>query len=41
MALIITAVGDQASAIRSFDLMPEGMSEQHGVRFVPGHSFRA
>jgi sulfhydrogenase subunit gamma (sulfur reductase) len=35
-SLIITAVRDQARAIRSFDLMPEGMSEQHGVRFVPG-----
>ena len=34
--LIITAVRDQARAIRSFDLMPEGTSEQHGVRFVPG-----
>jgi len=35
-SLIITAVRDQARAIRSFDLMPEGMSEQHGVRFAPG-----
>jgi NAD(P)H-flavin reductase len=35
-SLIITAVRDQARAIRSFDLMPEGMSEHHGVRFVPG-----
>ncbi len=35
-SLIITAVRDQARAIRSFDLMPEGMSEQHGIRFAPG-----
>jgi sulfhydrogenase subunit gamma (sulfur reductase) len=35
-SLIITAVRDQARAVRSFDLMPEGMSEQHGVWFVPG-----
>jgi len=34
--LIITAVRDEARAIRSFDLMPEGMSEHHGVQFVPG-----
>jgi NAD(P)H-flavin reductase len=34
--LIITAVRDQARAIRSFDLMPEGMNEHHGVPFVPG-----
>ncbi len=35
-SLIITAVRDQARAIRSFDLMPEGTSAGHGVRFVPG-----
>ena len=35
-SLIITAVRDQAREIRSFDLMPEGMSEQHGVCFEPG-----
>ncbi len=35
-SLIITAVRDEARAIRSFDLMPEGMSEHHGVQFVPG-----
>jgi len=35
-SLVITAVRDQARAIRSFDLMPEGMSEQHGVSFAPG-----
>ena len=34
--MIITAVRDEARAIRSFDLMPEGMSERHGVPFVPG-----
>jgi NAD(P)H-flavin reductase len=35
-SLIITAVRDEARAIRSFDLMPVGMSEHHGVQFVPG-----
>ena len=35
-SLVITAVRDQARAIRSFDLMPEGMREQHGVEFAPG-----
>ncbi|MEO7971785.1 MAG: hypothetical protein ABI698_10830 [bacterium] len=35
-SLIITAVRDEARAIRSFDLMPEGTSEHHGVQFVPG-----
>lgn len=34
--LIITNVRDQARAIRSFDLMPEGVTETHGVTFVPG-----
>lgn len=36
LPLIITNVRDQARDIRSFDLMPEGESENHGVRFVPG-----
>lgn len=35
-SLIITRVRDQARGIRSFDLMPEGESKSHGVRFVPG-----
>src|SRR5882724_685329 len=35
-SLIITDVREQARAIRSFDLMPEGTSEEHGVRFAPG-----
>ncbi|MGI9065633.1 MAG: hypothetical protein ACR2HX_04425 [Pyrinomonadaceae bacterium] len=35
-SLIITRVRDQARGIRSFDLMPEGETEQHGVKFVPG-----
>lgn len=35
-SLIITRVRDQARGIRSFDLMPEGETERHGVRFVPG-----
>ena len=34
--LIITRVRDQARAIRSFDLMPEGASDAHGVSFIPG-----
>jgi sulfhydrogenase subunit gamma (sulfur reductase) len=35
-SLIITKVRDQARGIRSFDLMPEGARERHGVAFVPG-----
>ncbi len=34
--LRITAVRDQARAIRSFDLMPEHATDRHGVVFVPG-----
>ncbi|HVF09590.1 MAG TPA: hypothetical protein VNA16_02245, partial [Abditibacteriaceae bacterium] len=34
--LIVTGVRDQARAVRSFDLMPEGVSAKHGVVFVPG-----
>ncbi len=34
--LIITAVRQQARAIRSFDLMPEGAASAHGIAFVPG-----
>src|SRR5882724_152694 len=34
--LLITDVHDQARAIRSFDLMPNGATGAHGVRFVPG-----
>jgi len=34
--LIITAVRDQARAIRSFDLMPAGKTDQHEIDFVPG-----
>jgi NAD(P)H-flavin reductase len=34
--LIITDVRIQAPEIRSFDLMPEGAREGHGVSFVPG-----
>ena len=34
--LIITNVREQARAVRSFDLMPEGASGTHGVAFVPG-----
>lgn len=35
-SLIITDVRDQARAVRSFDLMPEGATGTHGVVFVPG-----
>lgn len=35
-SLIITAVRQQARAIRSFDLMPEGADQAHGISFVPG-----
>jgi NAD(P)H-flavin reductase len=35
-SLIITRVREQARAVRSFDLMPEGAGGQHGVVFVPG-----
>jgi sulfhydrogenase subunit gamma (sulfur reductase) len=34
--LIITNVRDQGRAIRSFDLMPEGAVNGHGIEFVPG-----
>lgn len=34
--LIITSVREQARAVRSFDLMPEGATGTHGVVFVPG-----
>lgn len=35
-SLIITDVRDQARATRSFDLMPEGGKDVHGVEFIPG-----
>jgi sulfhydrogenase subunit gamma (sulfur reductase) len=35
-SLIITRVRDQARGVRSFDLMPEGAIENHGVLFAPG-----
>lgn len=35
-SLIITRVRDQAKGVRSFDLMPVGANETHGVKFVPG-----
>ena len=34
--LVITRVRDQARAVRSFDLMPQGVSQNHGVAFIPG-----
>ena len=34
--LIIARVRQQARAIRSFDLLPEGASAGHGIAFVPG-----
>ncbi|HXD32048.1 MAG TPA: hypothetical protein VN643_13080 [Pyrinomonadaceae bacterium] len=35
-SLIITSVRDQARLIRSFDLMPEGAEDAHGIAFTPG-----
>lgn len=35
-SLIITRVRDQARDVRSFDLMPEGAGDDHGVSFIPG-----
>lgn len=35
-ALIITGVREQARSIRSFDLLPEGALDAHGIPFVPG-----
>jgi sulfhydrogenase subunit gamma (sulfur reductase) len=34
--LIITDIHEQARAIRSFNLMPEGSNDSHGILFVPG-----
>lgn len=34
--LIITRVRDQARTVRSFDLMPEGATDEHGVSFIAG-----
>lgn len=34
--LIITDVHEQGRAIRSFNLMPEGVSGSHGIKFVSG-----
>jgi NAD(P)H-flavin reductase len=34
--LTVTRVREQGRDIRSFDLMPEGASAQHGVPFIPG-----
>ena len=35
-SLIVTGVRDQARLIRSFDLLPEGATQAHGISFVPG-----
>jgi len=35
-SLIITAVREQARAVRSFDLMPDNARGRHGVEFIPG-----
>jgi sulfhydrogenase subunit gamma (sulfur reductase) len=35
-SLIITAVREQALAVRSFDLMPDDATDSHGVKFIPG-----
>lgn len=34
--LVITNVREQGRDTRSFDLMPQGNSENHGITFVPG-----
>jgi NAD(P)H-flavin reductase len=34
--LIVTDIHEQAHAIRSFDLMPEGANHNHGISFTPG-----
>lgn len=34
--LVITRVRDQARGVRSFDLLPEGATDAHGVKFMPG-----
>jgi sulfhydrogenase subunit gamma (sulfur reductase) len=34
--LIITRVRDQGHDIRSFDLLPAGVEQAHGVAFIPG-----
>jgi len=35
-SLTITGVRDQARMIRSFDLMPVGSKDSHGIEFIPG-----
>ena len=35
-SLVITRVREQAQGVRSFDLMPEGAIDSHGVSYVPG-----
>ena len=35
-SLIFTNVREQALGVRSFDLMPEGVSGTHGVHYIPG-----
>lgn len=35
-SLVITRVREQAQGVRSFDLMPEGATDSHGVSYVPG-----
>jgi sulfhydrogenase subunit gamma (sulfur reductase) len=34
--LLIKRVRQQAREIRSFDMLPEGANDAHGIRFVPG-----
>ena len=34
--LVIKNVRDQARLTRSFDLMPDGATDNHGIKFVPG-----
>lgn len=35
-SLVIKNVRDQARLTRSFDLMPDGATDHHGIKFVPG-----
>lgn len=35
-SLIITRIREQARAVRSFDLLPEGAEGTHSVEFIPG-----
>ena len=36
LTLVVKSARQQAREIRSFDMLPDGASRQHGVEFVPG-----